>query len=129
MSPDQDAVLAANQTFYRAFEKRSLDAMTQVWSQGIASICIHPGRDTLRGWPAIRESWDKIFQAADYIEIEPEIIVVEATDSIGYVILTETVTQVIGRRRFDSITLATNIFENMGTHWYMVHHHGSLIMT
>lgn len=53
-------VLAANDAFYRAFEKKDIEAMSHVWSQGTGSCCIHPGRNAMRGWPAIRTSWEQI---------------------------------------------------------------------
>ncbi len=124
-----DDILAANQAFYRAFEKRDMDAMEQIWSQGSSSLCIHPGRDVIKGWPAIRSSWSRIFEATDYIEINPDIVTVETSDTIAYVVVVEKVLQVLGRRRLESETLATNVFERMGSHWYLIHHHGSPLMT
>ncbi|HEY9847631.1 MAG TPA: nuclear transport factor 2 family protein, partial [Candidatus Caenarcaniphilales bacterium] len=55
-------VLAANQAFYRAFEKKDITAMSAVWSHGTGSLCIHPGGAALHGWEAIRASWEKIFR-------------------------------------------------------------------
>jgi hypothetical protein len=54
-------ILAVNDAFYRAFEKKDIEAMSAVWSQGNGSLCIHPGWDILRGWKAISTSWQKIF--------------------------------------------------------------------
>jgi hypothetical protein len=35
--------------------------MSQIWSKGINTLCIHPGRKILKGWEEIRPSWQKIF--------------------------------------------------------------------
>jgi ketosteroid isomerase-like protein len=128
MSDECDQVLAANETFYRAFEKKDIEAMSTVWSQGTGSRCIHPGRSVIRGWKDIRSSWEQIFKKTNYLEIDTEIISIELRDTIAYVILIEKVLQVIGGRRIKAESIATNIFERMASSWYMVHHHGSPIM-
>lgn len=128
MTGDRTEVLAANEAFYRAFEKKDIEAMSLVWSQGTGSLCIHPGRKTLRGWNQIRSSWEAIFKNTNYIEIETDIITTEVRDNIAYVILIENLLQVIGGSRVQAQSMATNIFERMGQKWYLVHHHGSPIM-
>ena len=128
MSDEQISVLDANQAFYRAFEKKDITAMSAVWSQGTGSLCIHPGRKALRGWREIRPSWEKIFQHTKYIEIETEIIVTEIRQQLAYVLLIEDLLQVSGGRRVKAQSMATNIFEQMGQKWYLVHHHGSPLM-
>ncbi len=121
-------VLEANQAFYRAFEKKDMEAMSTVWSQGTGSLCIHPGRKALRGWKEIRSSWEVIFKNTKYIEIETEIITIEIRSHLAYVILGENLLQVSGGRRIQAQSMATNIFEQMAGKWYLVHHHGSPLM-
>ncbi|HEY9794819.1 MAG TPA: nuclear transport factor 2 family protein [Leptolyngbyaceae cyanobacterium] len=128
MSNERSEVLAANEAFYRAFEKKDIEAMSVVWSQGTGSLCIHPGRNVLRGWKEIRYSWEQIFKNTKYIEIDTEIISTEVRDSIAYVILIEKLLQVSGGRSVQAQSMATNIFERMASSWYLVHHHGSPIM-
>lgn len=121
-------VLAANDAFYRAFEKKDIEAMSAVWSQGTGSLCIHPGRDALRGWNEIRSSWETIFRNTKYMEMETEIITTEIRNNIAYVILVENLLQVSGGRRVQAQSMATNIFELLAQKWYLVHHHGSPLM-
>lgn len=128
MTDQRTEVLAANVAFYRAFEKKDISAMSGVWSQGTGSLCIHPGRNALRGWKAIRDSWEQIFKNTSYIEIETDIIATEVRDNIAYVVLVENLLQVSGGRRVQAQSMATNIFERMGSAWYLVDHHGSPIM-
>lgn len=128
MSDEQSEVLAANEAFYRAFEKKDIEAMSAVWSQGTGSRCIHPGRHVIRGWKDIRYSWEQIFKSTQYLEIETNIISTEVCDNLAYVILTEKVLQVNGGRKVQAQSIATNIFERMASSWYLVHHHGSPIM-
>ncbi|MFB8790310.1 MAG: nuclear transport factor 2 family protein [Potamolinea sp.] len=125
MSNDRTEVLATNEAFYRAFEKKDMEAMSLVWSQGTASLCIHPGRNVLRGWKDIRSSWEIIFKNTNYIEVEIEVISTEISDNIAYLIVIEKVLQISSGRRVQAQSIATNIFERMASKWYLVHHHGS----
>ncbi len=129
MSAERDAVLAANEAFYRAFEKRNFERMEAVWSQGISSLCAHPGRLPLEGWSNIGASWQGIFRNIDYIEIETEIISAEVNGDLAYVVLVENVLQVVKKRRIEAQSLATNVFERMGGQWFLIHHHGSPIVS
>jgi len=128
MSNERTEVLATNEAFYRAFEKKDIEAMSVIWSQGTGSLCIHPGRNVLRGWREIELSWLQIFRNTKYLEIETEIIAVEMRDNVAYVILIEKLLQIVGGRSVQAQSMATNIFERMASTWYLVHHHGSSIM-
>ena len=121
-------ILAANSAFYRAFEKRDIETMSAVWSKGSASVCIHPGRSALVGWEAIADSWVQIFRGTQYLEIDTDIKATEISGDLAYVVLIETVRQVSNRRQVVAKSMATNIFERMGGHWYLIHHHGSPLM-
>ncbi|MBH8551552.1 nuclear transport factor 2 family protein [Nostocaceae cyanobacterium CENA357] len=121
-------ILAANTAFYRAFEKKDIEAMSAIWSQGTGSFCIHPGRNVIRGWKDIRISWEQIFKSTAYIEINTDIITTEMNDRTGYVVLRENLLQVIGGQKMEAQSMATNIFQLLGSKWYLVHHHGSPIM-
>lgn len=128
MMSSEQAVISANEAFYRAFEKKDLEAMTAVWSQGTGSLCIHPGRNAIRGWEGIRSSWETIFRNTSYLEIETEIVRVEVNGDLAYVVLVETVLQVTGKRQSKAQSIATNLFERMGQKWFLIHHHGSPLM-
>jgi ketosteroid isomerase-like protein len=122
-------VLMANEAFYRAFEKRDAAAMGEIWSHGVESCCIHPGRQALVGWDAIGASWEGIFKNTRYIEIEIELLKVEMSGDLAYIVLIETVMQIAGNRRIQARSMATNVFERMAQQWYLVHHHGSPLLS
>ncbi len=128
MAGDRELILAANQAFYRAFEKKDLEAMEAVWSKGMGCLCIHPGRDALKGWSDIRESWDRIFQNTRYLEIDTDVLTLEVSGDLAYVVLIEHVLQISDGRRLEAQSMATNGFERMAGSWYMIHHHGSPIV-
>jgi ketosteroid isomerase-like protein len=122
------AVLAANQTFYRAFEKKDIEAMSRIWSKGSGSLCIHPGRGILKGWDQICVSWEQIFRNTSYFEIETDILTTEISGNVAYVVLAENLLQIVRGRRVEAQLVATNIFECMAQEWYLVHHHGSPLL-
>ncbi|HEY9879744.1 MAG TPA: nuclear transport factor 2 family protein [Leptolyngbyaceae cyanobacterium] len=128
MASDRDAILDANKAFYRAFEKKDLEAMEALWSKGTGCLCIHPGRSALKGWDDIRRSWQQIFKNTSYLELDIEILTVESSGDLAYVVLVETVLQISSGRRLEAKSMATNGFERMGGQWYMVHHHGSPVV-
>ncbi|GAB4344204.1 MAG: nuclear transport factor 2 family protein [Cyanophyceae cyanobacterium] len=128
MGRDRRSLLAANEDFYRAFERKDLDAMGQIWSAGTDVLCIHPGRTALQGWDSIRSSWGTIFQNISYLEVEVEPISSQVNGCFGYVVTLETILQVNGRKRFKAQSIATNLFEHMGGRWYLIHHHGSPLL-
>ena len=128
MDGNKAEVLATNEGFYRAFEKKDLDAMALIWSQGTGSTCAHPGGSLLQGWPSVRQSWEAIFTNTDYLEINFSILSVELGDRIAYVLVEENVLQISRGRRLEAQSLATNIFQKLGPKWYLTHHHGSPIV-
>jgi len=128
MSDEQD-VLVANTAFYRAFEKKDIEAMSAIWSKGTASLCIHPGRDVIRGWDRVRSSWEQIFRSTQYLEINTKVISTEVNGDLAYVVLVEEVMQVLDRRQMKAESMATNIFTRMANQWYLIHHHGSPIVS
>ena len=59
--PPQRSLIRANDTFYRALENREIDTMDALWLHEGWVRCVHPGRDALVGWPAVRRSFEEIF--------------------------------------------------------------------
>ena len=125
---DKIDVLAVNEAFYRAFEKRELNSMAKVWFQGVGSLCIHPGGKVLQGWQEIRNSWEVILRHTDYLEIDVEVVSTDIGERIAYIVAIEKVLQVNKSRKFQALSMATNIFEKMAQKWYLIHHHGSPIV-
>lgn len=125
---DTQAILAANQAFYRAFEQKNLEAMRLVWSQGENAVCIHPGRPPLKSWEQIRLSWDQIFKNTEAIKVEFGVVTTEVSGNLGYAVLLVKLIQNIEGRRVEAQLMATNMFENIAGTWKLILHHGSPIM-
>lgn len=125
---DTQALLAANQAFYRAFQTKSLEAMSAIWANGINSICIHPGRPALKGWDQIRFSWDQIFRNMEILQLGIDVMTSEVRGTFGYVILAEKLVQGIQGQQIEVQSIATNLFENSGGSWRLLHRHASPIL-
>jgi hypothetical protein len=59
---DTDAVLFANEAFYRAFADRDEEAMEDLWSATAQVACLHPGWGPLFGRDDVMESWIAIIR-------------------------------------------------------------------
>jgi ketosteroid isomerase-like protein len=62
---DQDAVLAVNLEFYRAFAARDPAAMDVLWARASPVACLHPGWTVLTDRAAIMASWEAILANPD----------------------------------------------------------------
>ena len=125
---DRESVLAANRAFYDAFEGLDAEKMEAVWLKDPRIICIHPGWRKLSGWGPIMSSWERILDNVFEMKFELGEIEVMISGDLAIVVVEENLTQ----RGYDgtqrSSVLATNVFERVGTAWFMVMHHGSPVI-
>ena len=114
MPSDAAAVLAANEAFYRAFDRGDLDAMRSLWSERASVACIHPGWAPLFGHGSVLDSWRAILEGTG----SPQIACVQAHAFVqgesAFVVCTE--------RLGDGSLVATNIFVREDEAWKLVHH-------
>ena len=113
---DEEAVLAVNEAFYRAFATHDVAAMDALWSSETPVACIHPGWNALHGREAVLESWTAILTAPGSPQIrfeEPRAFVLGPS---AYVICREVLAQQV-------LLIATNVFAREQGGWRMVHHH------
>ena len=111
---DQEAVLAANEAFYRAFAERDLPAMAALWSQRAPVACIHPGWNLLTDREAVMASWAGILGGGSSPNIRCLGPVAFVTGDTAFVICYEVVE--------DGFLAATNIFVREAGGWTIVHH-------
>ena len=112
---DEEAVLAANEAFYRAFLARDLEAMDALWARETPVACVHPGWEALIGRDPVMESWAAILggPGAPQIRCEaPRAFVLGA----GAFVICREVLERQGR------LIATNVFARERAGWRMVHH-------
>lgn len=109
-----EAVLAANEAFYRAFNQKDVEAMEGVWSSTDDIGCIHPGWNLIKGREAVLESWRNILTNPN----QPRIVIGGAS-----VIYAGDAALVLCRELVAGSPLAaTNVFVREGNDWKLVHH-------
>lgn len=111
----RDAVLFANEAFYRAFADGDGKAMEALWAREGPIACIHPGWQALTTRREIMETWRRIFANDARPDIACHAAEAFVQGDIAFVICYEE----IGR----NVLVATNIFRREGGVWQMVHHH------
>jgi ketosteroid isomerase-like protein len=122
----EDAVLRANERFYEAFEELDIEAMSAVWLHSNRARCVHPGWRTLRGWPAIRESWVAIFSNTEEIKFTLTAVSVNLSGQMAWVSCVENIIDSGSTIPVVSTVEATNIFEWVDSEWRLAQHHASL---
>ena len=127
MEPEQPqhALMKANDTFYRALEKHELDTMDRLWLHDGWVRCVHPGRDALVGWPAVRRSFEEIFASTRWLHVTPTEIDVLVFGEIGVIACVENITTESEDEMGMMVAQATNIFRLTDFGWRMMHHHAS----
>ncbi len=120
---DVDAVLAANQTFYRAFESGDIDAMSDAWLHGEHVVCTHPGWPTLRGWAAVSASWFALFNNGQHLQFIVTSEHAEVVGALAWVTCDENI--LAGDGGSGGTVAALNLYQRGADRWLLVAHHGS----
>ena len=122
---DLDAVRAANESFYHALEGLDLEGMSGVWLHEEWVHCVHPGGEALRGWAAVRRSWEQIFGRAGWMRVTPTGVEIRVEGDLAIVVCSENITAQQESDVRVAVALATNLYRRTPEGWRMVHHHAS----
>jgi hypothetical protein len=118
---EREAVLFANEAFYRAFADRDIAAMEEIWSRQEPVACIHPGWSPVIGRERVLESWRAILgnpASPAIVCLRPQAFL--RGDS-AFVICYEDVN--------GALLIATNIFVREEQHWKIMHHQAGPVPT
>jgi ketosteroid isomerase-like protein len=127
MSPEQEAVAQANQSFYRAFETLKIEAMENVWAKDAEIQCGHPGWRLLRGWGPVMESWKRIFENTPSMQFTLTDVKIEVRGELAWVTQYENLNSSIEGQTFSAAILTINMFQKTAEGWRMILHHGSSV--
>lgn len=115
---EEDAVLAVNAAYYRAFANADAGALERLWAIDDVT-CVHPGWLPLVGREDVVRSYRDILAGADQVPI---------THSGERVVISGDFARVICIERVGAVLLAaTNCFARTGQGWLMTHHQASQI--
>ena len=115
---EDDAVLAVNAAYYRAFAAADVAAIERLWAFDGAT-CVHPGWRPLVGRADVVRSYRDILSGEPAVPIvcrEPKVII---TGDFARVVCLEIVGPVL--------LAATNCFVRTGQGWLMAHQQASQI--
>ncbi|KAB2832599.1 MAG: nuclear transport factor 2 family protein [Candidatus Dadabacteria bacterium] len=124
---DRDLVLEANERFYKALGARDLSLMDTVFVRDERAGCTHPGWVMLRGWEAIRQSWENIFDPEDRLSIKLHNVTVDVKENAACVTCIQELTYINRDPVTMNVSVSTNLFERTESGWLMVIHHASPI--
>lgn len=122
-TPEEMAVLEANDAFYEAFDGENATAMETVWAADAPCACVHPGWDPVVGRAAVLSTWRGILAGgrAPHVKVDSARVLV-----YGEVALVVCIEHVSARTGPGSALLsATNVFVMEQGAWRMTHHHAS----
>lgn len=112
--PETEAVLFANEAFYRAFADRDVEAMDALWARRAPVACIHPGWSALEGRATVMQSWRAIMGNPASPAIRPRAAKAYLLGEVAFVVCFE---EIEGQ-----FLLATNIFVREDGRWRIAHH-------
>src|SRR3712207_2306169 len=121
---DLDEVLAANRSFYDAFEARDLDAMSDVWEHSDRVSCTHPGWATLHGWAAVAGSWFALFTSGQHLQFIVTGAHAVVVGDAGWVTCDENILS----GDSSGTVAAINVFTRGAHRWHMLVHHGAPVV-
>jgi ketosteroid isomerase-like protein len=127
MTPEQEAVAQANQSFYRAFETLKIEAMEEVWAKDADIQCGHPGWRILRGWGPVMQSWKRIFENTPAVQFTLTDVKIEVSGELAWVTQYENLASSIEGQTFSAAILTINMFQKTADGWRMILHHGSSV--
>lgn len=110
----REALLFANEAFYRAFADRDMDAMDQVWAESEPVTCIHPGWGLVEGRDRVMQTWLAILANSQSPNISCRGARAFVRGETGHVVCFEEIE--------GSFLIATNQFVWEGGRWRMTHH-------
>jgi ketosteroid isomerase-like protein len=122
---DLEGVRQANQSFYDAFERRDLDAMSDLWEHSERATCTHPGWPTLRGWGKVASSFFALFSGSQRMQFLLTNEHVEVAGSVAWVSVDENLLGDQGGNTVAALNLFT--YDLIGDRWRLVCHHGSVV--
>ena len=126
---EEEAVRAANQRFYAAFESLKLAEMEAVWAHDDRVECVQPGWELLLGWDEVRERWARIFKNTKRVRVALSGLWVRVEGDVGWVACTARITTAFAEGFDEAIVQATNIFVRREGRWLLVAHHASPLPT
>jgi ketosteroid isomerase-like protein len=122
---NEESIIAANESFYKAFNARDLDGMKNIWDSHEKVTCVHPGWVPLNGLESIIHSWEGIFKNSGNMDIQITDISVTTSESLAWISCVEKLYTIATHGVLASKVFSTNLFQLNEGNWKMIMHHAS----
>lgn len=128
-----DAVRAANEELYAAFEAGDLDRMQALWvdhQSGTTAKCVHPGGVFISGIDPVLRSWALVMANTEDVQFIVTDVEVKVQDHSAVVTCTEIILRPgeADDPFVSSHAMATNGFVEVEGKWRMWLHHASPVL-
>jgi 4-oxalocrotonate tautomerase family enzyme len=126
-TPDASGARAALETFYHAFNQRSLAALERVWAPDASVILCNPVGGVLVGFEAIRALYHRIFNGPARVWVEYHDVTEYAAGGHAVFVGRERGEFEVAGQTIELAIRTTRYFQQTAEHgWRQVHHHGSI---
>ncbi len=113
--------------FYRAFNARDLTLVEANWDNSEEASMDNPLGGIKRGWPEIRQVYEKIFGGHATVRVEFHDYTLHVMGDVFWAVGRERGRlEAGGGRTLDLAIRTTRLFRRSGGQWRQVHHHGSI---
>ena len=123
---DLSTPIQALAQFYRALNARDLDMMFENWHPGDEAVMDNPVGGIKRGWPDIRQVYERVFQGQAKFSFEFYDYTLHESGDVFYVVGRERGRYEVGGVDLSLAIRTTRVFRKVDGHWRQVHHHGSI---
>lgn len=113
--------------FYAAFNNRDLAAMERNWwAQGDEAVMANPLGGVRRGWPAIREVYERIFTGPAQVYVEFYDYTLHEAGEVFHAVGRERGYFERDGRQIELAIRTSRVFRKHEGRWHQIHHHGSI---
>jgi len=112
--------------FYRAFNRRDLDALEHHWAGGAAPSMDNPIGGIRRGWPAIREGYARLFEGPARVNVVFHDYTASGNDQWHLFVGREAGTCTVAGQAMALKIRTTRWLVRIDGRWRQLHHHGSI---
>jgi ketosteroid isomerase-like protein len=123
---DESEPVAALVQFYRAFNSRDLGLAAESWHHAEDVAMDNPLGGIMRGWPAVRAVYERVFRGPARVEVEFHDYTLHRAGDVFYAVGRERGTCATGGCRLNLAIRTTRVFRRFDGIWRQVHHHGSI---
>lgn len=132
MTTDVDAVTAANEELYAAFEVGDVDRMEAVWDDSDDIRCVHPGWPLLVGRARVMRSWSVLMANTSYIQFFLTGVTASVDGDTAVVMCEENILTSVedeeGGLGGTQRVVSTNVFRRRANGWRLWLHHASPVL-